>query len=310
MTLPPARLFLSFLSLLLILLSAGCSTRRLAAGALADALAGSGSLYARDDDPDLVRSAVPFGLKLIEGHLDELPDHAGLRLAAAAGFTQYAYAFVQQDADELEATDLKAAEALRARARRLYLRARDHGLRGLEARHAGLTARLRAEPGAALNGTTVDDVPLLYWTAVSWAGAVSLGKDDPALIAQLPAVAALADRALALDESFDRGALHSFLITFTMGRPDATAPPAEQALRHFELAVALSAGQDPAPFIARAEAVCIQQQDARTFTALLERALAIDPDAQPERRLATLVMQRRARWLLARRDEWFLPEQP
>ena len=39
---------------------------------------------------------------------------------------------------------------------------------------------------------------------------------------------------------------------------------------------------------------------------LLDRALAIDPDAKPEWRLENLVMQRRARWLLAREDELFL----
>ena len=36
-------------------------------------------------------------------------------------------------------------------------------------------------------------------------------------------------------------------------------------------------------------------------------AVDIDPDAQPESRLANLVMQRRARWLLAHADRWILP---
>jgi hypothetical protein len=39
---------------------------------------------------------------------------------------------------------------------------------------------------------------------------------------------------------------------------------------------------------------------------MLRRALAVDPDARPEWRLANLVMQRRARWLLAREDDLFL----
>jgi len=38
---------------------------------------------------------------------------------------------------------------------------------------------------------------------------------------------------------------------------------------------------------------------------LLERALAIDVDARPEWRLANLIMQHRARWLLSRSDELF-----
>jgi hypothetical protein len=41
------------------------------------------------------------------------------------------------------------------------------------------------------------------------------------------------------------------------------------------------------------------------------KALAVNPDEQPETRLVNLVMQRRARWLVSKRDELFLvPESP
>src|SRR5436305_15120244 len=92
----------------------GCSIRRYAVSQAADALAGSGATFASDDDPELVKAAAPFSLKLMESFLAENPRHSGLLAAAAAGFTQYSYAFVQQDADEAEPNDLAAAEALRA----------------------------------------------------------------------------------------------------------------------------------------------------------------------------------------------------
>jgi len=41
--------------------------------------------------------------------LAETPRHGGLLLAASRGFTQYAYAFIQEDADEMESRDLVAA---------------------------------------------------------------------------------------------------------------------------------------------------------------------------------------------------------
>jgi predicted anti-sigma-YlaC factor YlaD len=40
--------------------------------------------------------------------------------------------------------------------------------------------------------------------------------------------------------------------------------------------------------------------------ALLEKALSIDPDADPSHRLLNVIAQRRARWLLERIDELFL----
>ncbi|MEI8243552.1 MAG: TRAP transporter TatT component family protein [bacterium] len=302
-------LFLPALGLVLCL-GAGCSVNRLAVNRLGDALAGGGATFAADDDPELVQAAVPFSLKLMESLLAESPEHKGLLLAAASGFTQYAYAFVQQEADELEGDSLARATAMRARARRLYLRARNYGLRGLEASHDGFRAKLYAAPREAVRLAARQDVALLYWTAASWAAAISLAKDDPALIGEIPQMEALMDRALALDEGFDQGAIHTFLITYEMARSGATGDPAARARRHFERAMALARGTQAAPLVSFAEAVCVQMQDLQQFDELLKRALAINPDAHPETRLTNLVMQRRARWLLARRDELFLVPAP
>src|SRR5262245_34325609 len=86
--------------LLVAALTNGCSIRRIAVNKLGDALAGGGTTFATDDDPELVKAAVPFSLKLMESLLEENPSHRGLLQASASGFTQYSYAFVQQDADE------------------------------------------------------------------------------------------------------------------------------------------------------------------------------------------------------------------
>ncbi|MFO1500382.1 MAG: TRAP transporter TatT component family protein [Verrucomicrobiota bacterium] len=293
-------------ALTLALLVPGCSFRRMAVNKIGDALAASGTTFASDDDPDLIKAAAPFSLKLMESLLAESPRHQALLSATASGFTQYAYAFVQQDADFLEETDLTAAEALRQRARRLFLRARNYGLRGLEISHARLEKALRTEPGQALSSATRKDVALLYWSAVSWAGAISLSKDNPELIAELPIVEALIDRALVLDESYENGAIHSFLISFEMSRQGTPGNPEARAREHFERAIALSGGGQAGPYVALAEAVAVQRQDLKEFEALLNQALAINVDAKPEWRMANLVMQRRAKWLLARTDQLFL----
>ena len=293
-----------------LLATGGCTTRRLAASALADALAQGGDTYARDGDPELVREAIPSGLKLMEGLLDEVPRHAGLLTAAAAGFTQYAYAFVQQEADETEARDLARARALRARARDLYLRAQGYGMRSLEVAHPGFAARLAANPADAVRQLTRADVPAVYWTAAAWAGAIALTKDRPALVARLPEVEAMMDRALALDEGFRGGALPTFMIAYEMSRPGGTGEPTERARRSFARAVELSGGRDAAPFVALAESVAVPRQDLRSFEDLLQHALAIDPDATPDLRLANLIQQRRARWLLGHKAELFLEADP
>ena len=51
---------------------------------------------------------------------------------------------------KLEENDLAASEEMKTRARRLYLRARNYGLRGLEIRHRGFEKALRADPKQAV----------------------------------------------------------------------------------------------------------------------------------------------------------------
>ena len=279
----------------------------MAVNAAGNALAGGGTTFSSDDDPELIKAALPFSLKLMESLLSESPKHQGLLFATASGFTQYGFAFVQEDAEEIETENLARARELQTRARRLYVRARDYGLRGLEARHPGFTHRLKDNPQAAVAPLRKADVPLLYWSAVSWAAAIAMAKDSPDAVGDLPQVEAMIDRSLALDEAWDHGAIHGFLITFEMGRATGDGDRAARARKHFDRAVELSAGKLSGPYVSYAEAVCIPAEDRAQFEKLLQQALAINPDNDPPTRLVNLIMQRRARWLLSRVDKLFLP---
>jgi predicted anti-sigma-YlaC factor YlaD len=299
-----SRLFLPLLSLMMAV--CGCSVKKFAINKLGDSLASGGTNFASDDDPDLVGEALPFSLKLMEGLLAESPRHRGLLFATSSGFTQYAYVFVQQPAEQIEDKNLGEADALRARARRLYVRARNYGLRGLETRYPGFEMRLHQHTKVAVKKTTVRDVPLLYWTAVSWGAAISVSKDNPEMIADQPIVEALIDRSFELDPDYDSGTIHNFLITYESVRVGASRDFAVRSRKHFERAVELTSNQSASPYVALAEAVSVNQQDREEFESLLKKALAIDPDARPEWRLSNIVMQRRARWLLSREDELFV----
>ena len=148
--------------LLLAVSSTGCSVM---INKMGEALVSGNSVYATDDDPDLVWEAVPFGLKTIEGLPAEGAEDKNLLLAASTGFTQYGYGHLQQDADFLEANDLAVATAPRTRARKMYRRALDYGLRGLEVDVPDFRVLIRKDPQAALNELRKTHVPLLYWTA-------------------------------------------------------------------------------------------------------------------------------------------------
>jgi predicted anti-sigma-YlaC factor YlaD len=297
---------LAWLALLLLAGTTGaCSLRRFAANSVANTLASGPDVFSTDDDPELVRDAVPFGLKTMESLLQIVPKNRNLLLATCRGFTQYAYAFVQSDAEQAEATDHARATELQDRARRLFVRARDYGLRSLELGYKGVSRQLSLNPDLAVARFRVKDVPNLYWTAAAWGSAISLGKDHPELVADLPAVRAMIERAVKLDEGFEGGALHEALIVLD-ALPPAMGGSPESARRHFERALALSNGTHASPYLTYATSVSIMTQNRAEYRDLLEKALAVDPGRDSTQRLANIVIQRRARWLLAREDEFFL----
>lgn len=291
-------------------LASGCSVQRLAANKIGDTLASGGTTYSGDDDPELIGAALPFSLKLMESVLVSNPEHRALLAATSAGFTQYAYAFVVQEADAIALDDTERAWVGWNRARRLYLRARDYGLRGLDAAIPGFSAALRATPADTVAKAGATEVDLLYWTAASWAAAIALGKDDPSLVADLPLVSALIDRALVVNADWDRGSIHSFLVTYEMARPDVIGGTDERIARartHFDRAVALSEGKAAGPYVSWAESICVPKEDRACFEETLQAAIKINPDDYPAGRLANTIFQRRATWLLANVDRWILP---
>ena len=287
-------------------LMSGCSVKTFAVKTVANTLSEPGDTFTRDDDPELIRAALPFGLKTFEALLESVPTHKPLLIATCSGFTSYAYAFVEADADLLGAEDYDKAKAFRDQALRLYLRARGYCWRALEVRFKGISDRLKADPVAALARARKDDVPLLYWSAASLGAAISLAKGRTDLLVDLPVVRALIERGLALDEPWANGSLHELMISIE-SQGEAFGGSEERARAHFARAVELQKGRSAGPYVSLAMNISRSLQDRAEFERLLNEALAIDPAADKSNQLVTIITQRRARSLLARLDDLFIP---
>jgi hypothetical protein len=298
----------------------GCSLRKLALNNLADAASTPGTVYAADDDPELVRDSVPVMIKLQETILDGVPKHRGLLEGLARTCTQYAVAFIQADADVLNEKSVAQARKLYTRSRHLLLRARDYGLRGIEVALAAtaklpdkgdgaairvLTGGNRAAVAQLLSRATRADVGLLYWTGAAWISAIATNKNDMALVGDVWRVEALMKRALDLDETFDEGALHEFFLVYDAARPENEGGGFKKAKEHFDRAMALSKNRKLMPLVSYAENVSVARQDRKEFRELLERVVKSDVDAAKEYRLVNILALRRAEWLLSRIDDLF-----
>ena len=292
------RFFPLLLGLLAATLLSACSPRQLVMDRLADELAVQSG--GDENDLELARDAAPYHLKLSETLLRQNPDHLGLAEAVTAGFTQYAYAFVAFDADRIEGQDVAAANRLRQRAARLYRRASDHALTALERAHPGFRQALNdpAQPPTLPPA----QAGLGYWAAAAWAGAISLSKDDPDAVADLPLAVRLAEIAWQADPDWGQGSLTGLRATLEAARPGGSRT---QALRWFDQAIAQGGTDNVGPLLGKAEGYALPAGDRPLFEQLLRQALAVHEPAGSPLTLSNEVMRRRARWLLDSADDLF-----
>ncbi len=279
----------------------GCSIKHIAVNRLGNAFAGGGTAFTSDEDPELVKSALPAKPQA-DGEFagrEPSPSRPALWRPPAASLP----------------TPTPSSRRMPTNWKTATWRNRPNSASGLESctcapaitgfvgwksliRPSGPNSRLTPK-ATVVQTATQRDVPLLYWTAASWGAAISVSKDNPDLVADQGIVEALIDRALVLNEKFDHGAIH-LLPDRLRSEPQrsgrATLPI--RARKHFDRAMELSAGHQAGPLVSFAENVSLQKQNRKEFEDLLNQALAVDVNAQPENRLANLIMQRRARWLL------------
>jgi hypothetical protein len=261
-------------SALLILTLAGCAPRQLIVGSIADELATQSQ--GAENDVELAREASAFYLKFSESILRQEPGHQGLATAVSAGYTQYAYAFVAFDAEQIESKDAKAAEHLRQRAARLYQRAQQHALRALEEQKPGFAAALSSQQASDWPKLVKEQAGLAYWAAAAWGGWISLSKDDPDVVADLPLASRLAELAWAADPDWGDGALTGLLGSFEAGRAGGSA---QRALSYFDQSIAQAAGRSAGAYLAKAEGHALPAGDRALFEQLLQQALAIKDQA-------------------------------
>jgi hypothetical protein len=296
----PAALFRTAFTVVIALGLAACSPHQMVVRSVADELAAQGQ--SSEDDLDLAREASAFYLKLSESVLRQQPGHAPLATAVAGGFTQYAYAFVAFEADRLDSSDAKAAQQLRVRAARLYRRGRDHALAALEAARPGFGQQLASSNPADWPPLERTQVALAYWAAAAWGGAISLSKDDPDAVADLPLAVRLGRLAWDTDPAFGDGNLAGLMGAFETSRPGGKQT---QALAYFDEALRLGGGRSAGAFVGKAEGIAQPAGDKAAFLDLLQQAVAVKDAPGSPLSLSNEVMRRRARWLMESADDLF-----
>jgi predicted anti-sigma-YlaC factor YlaD len=280
----------------------------MAINAVSDALTsqGSGSVFTGDNDPELVGDAIPFAIKMYEALLEQNLDHEGLILMTGSLFVMYANAFVQGPSDMLPSSAYEEKEAGRLRAKNLYLRGAKILENGFEKKYPGITSAKNDDLQTYLSKLKKDDVASIYWYVAANLSAYGIDPFDLALGQKLPELKTLIDRAYELDPDFNSGALDDFYVLYYSSVPPAMGGNRDLAEEHFVKALEKSKGLSAGPYVSIAGSICVSTQDYPRFKEYLNKALAIDVDADPNNRLVNIISQRKAAYLLSMAPQLFI----
>lgn len=291
------------------LLSTGCSLQKLAVNAMAKTFSKGIAAFMSEDNLRIARTALESNVKLIEILLCGSPDNKRLLSIAAQAFGAYAMAFVEIDLLEARAKGKdELADKIKASASKLYLKARNFGMRVLiqnDAFAKAIKKRDIAPLVKALKAFDVDDVKALFWTAFPWVGAINLGKDNPEMLADLPKVAVIMERIRQLNERFFNGATHLFFGGYYAGRPKILGGDPQKARKHFEKALKISKGKFLLAKVFYAQMGAVALRDKKLFTRLLQEVIDAPADIMPSAGLPNAIAKLKAKYLLKMKEDLF-----
>lgn len=238
--------------------------------------------FNEEADLDLAKDALGSNLKLVEALIKGDPGNTKLLLMASQGFSAYAMAFVEDDSVE--------------RARALYLRGRDYGLKVLRQDRLLSEALDKDIPAlqSALARLSVDDVPAVFWSAFGWGSYINISRSNVGAVADLPKVIAMMEFVKEKDPSYYYGGAFLILGSVEAAIPKALGGKPEKAKEYFERALSLNGGKFLLTYVYYAKTYAAQELDQELFESLLKKVDDASLDELPAARLSNAIAKKKA----------------
>jgi len=246
-----------------------------------------------ESDLQFAEQALPANIKLLEVMLKNDPNNERLLKLCAEGYASYALGFVE-DVDK-------------ERARIFYVRARDFGMRIIK-QDAELAKAIDGSADdlkAALAKKSKDDVPGIFWTAFAMGSYLNITPTDPDAIASIAKIETMMNFVAEKDSLFYYGGAHLFLGTLYGSRTKFLGGDPEKSKKHFETAMRLNEGKFLMTQVYYAKSYAVQTLNDTLFEELLTQVDKASPDILPKFRLGNAIAKKKAKMLLARKEELF-----
>lgn len=267
------------------------------------------TVFLGEEDPELAAGALPTFIKASEMLLEADPKNQGKAVTTASLYTMYASAFVDGPASKLPEERFEERKVAADRAGALYRRSFRLLAGAIDRRAPGALAAARAGDAAPLARLRKADVPMLYWASASVLAAFGLNPLDFESAGNMGAAGLLLARAAELDPGWNEGAIYEIYLSYYASLPAFLGGDRAKALDAYRRALDYSGGRSASLFVSYATAICMADDDYAGFKEALGKALAIDPAARPEARLATVLARDKAAWLLANASRYFSIEE-
>lgn len=277
----------------------GCDINKLAADSAAGLLIEAAPRMEAFWDATIAVQGMPSGIMQLEAMHHLSTENQQLRVELAKAYLGYAYARVEVDFEIKEAEgDLDAADIYRARARRLYQRARDLALGAMRLQDPGIDKAIEEGDKAVAAHlkrvyTDVEDIDPLFWTALTWGAMVNMAADDPDALADMPVAKVMAEHVVALDPGYGHGAALVFLGGYECGFPEFLGGSIKKGSEIFERALKITGRRVHAVHLSYARLCSLNARNKEQYVELLTEILEA-PDQGNDLRLQNKFARARA----------------
>lgn len=301
------------LCLVLFILGAisGCSVKHMAVDQIATMVDTGMAAFESDDDMQMLKSAFPANIKLLEAMLVNQPDNYRMHVLLARLYGSYAFAFPETEMEiAAYAVDKDASgddpTVLRATADRYYRKGARYALRALELKHPGIRQKLKNKDLSAksIAGIKFAEVPALFWYGFNLGAHVNLNKNSVRALSKAHLVVKAMARVIELDPAYYHGSAHLFFVVWYGSRSPMMGGSQAKAKKHYLKAKELSGGRLLLADLYYARFCLYQAGDREGFQRTLARVIK-QKDQEHDLRMLNSVAAARATAYLDAVDEFF-----
>lgn len=234
----------------------GCSLKTIASSYLQETMAKTAEKLQESPNAYLIERALPAFIVLLDSSVADNPEDISLLQQAAKLHTAYAISF--------------AEPVNPAWARLHYQQAKQYMENAWKLKYNRVPREIPFQEFKSWSSKLPkEDVPMLFWLAVSWGSYIHTALDDTQAIGDIPYVETLIKQVVQLDEEYEHGSGHLFLGVFYSAFR-ATGEK-EEARQHFEKALQLTKGELYSVHVAYARSFATAFKEKQLFEKLLEQ---------------------------------------